>query len=41
MSSLPNTNLFLIGLSTPISSVFQILLCLFAFTYFEKKRKGS
>jgi len=39
MSSLPNTNLFLIGISTPISSVFQIILCLAAYKYFENKRK--
>ncbi len=38
MSSLQNTNLFLIGISTPISTVFQIILCLAVFGHLEKKR---
>lgn len=37
MSSLPNTNLFLIGISTPISTVFQIIICLAVYKYLTNK----
>lgn len=37
--SLPNTNIFFIGLAAPVSSFFQILLCLGMFIYIEKHRK--
>ena len=37
MSSLPNTNLFLIGISTPISTVFQIIICLGVYKYLTNK----
>ncbi|MBQ6901993.1 MAG: MATE family efflux transporter [Oscillospiraceae bacterium] len=40
-SSLKNTNIFLIGLSAPVSSVIQILLCIGAFIYFSKKKHFS
>lgn len=39
MRSLPNTNLFYIGLSTPIATVFQILLCVIYFFATDKKMK--
>ena len=38
--SFPNTNIFLIGLAAPISSLFQIMLCIGMFIYIEKKKKG-
>lgn len=37
MSSLPNTNLFYIGLSTPISTIVQIVLCLGFMWYMHRK----
>ena len=37
MSSLPNTNLFLIGLGTPASTLAQIVMCV-GFMYYLKKR---
>ncbi len=39
MRSLPNTNLFFIGLATPISTVFQIALCVIYFLVTNKKLK--
>lgn len=38
MSRLPDTDLFLIGLSTPASTVLQIVLCLGYFALLKKKR---
>ena len=35
---LPDTDLFLIGLSTPASTVLQIVLCLGYFALLKKKR---
>lgn len=40
MRSLVNTNLFYIGLATPISTVFQIALCLIYFFVTNKKLMG-
>ena len=40
-SSLPGTTLFHIGLATPASSVFQILLCLLFMFYKKQKKKTS
>ena len=37
MSNIPNTNLFLIGISTPISTVFQIIICLAVYKYLTEK----
>ena len=37
MSSLPDTNLFLIGLGTPASTLAQIVMCV-GFMYYLKKR---
>lgn len=39
MRSLPDTNLFFIGLSTPISTVFQIILCVIYFFATNRKLK--
>ena len=39
MKSLPNTNLFLIGLSTPIATFCQILMCFGYYFYIRKKDK--
>ncbi|MFI3201212.1 MAG: MATE family efflux transporter [Eubacteriales bacterium] len=39
-STLPNTNLFLIGLSTPSSTLLQIFLCL-GYYYYTKKKVTS
>ncbi len=39
MRSLPNTNLFYIGLATPISTVFQITLCVIYFLVTNRKLK--
>ena len=33
--------LFLIGLGTPVSSAVQIILCLAALLYFQKKEKNK
>lgn len=39
MRSLPDTNVFYIGLATPISTVFQIILCVIYFAAINKKLK--
>ena len=39
MLSLPNTNLFYIGLATPIATLFQIVLCVIYFAATNKKMK--
>ena len=39
MSSLENTNLFRIGLATPISSFFQILLCVIFWLYTNRRKR--
>ena len=41
MRSLPNTNLFFIGLATPISSVFQVSLLVIYFFAINKKLKAQ
>ena len=41
MSKLPNTTLFHIGLGTPVSSVFQIVLCLGFMVYVSRSNKMS
>lgn len=41
MSTLPETTLFLIGLGTPASSVFQILLCLGFLIYTNRNLSGK
>lgn len=41
MSSLPNTTLFYIGLATPASSIFQIMLCLLFMAYKNHKHISS
>ena len=41
MRSLPNTNLFYIGLATPTSTVFQIALCVIYFLVINKKLKAQ
>lgn len=38
MSQLDNTSLFLIGLATPISSMVQIILCIIAYVFYNKRR---
>lgn len=37
MSRLDNTSLFLIGLATPISSMVQIILCIIAYVFYNKR----
>ena len=36
MSHIDNASLFYIGLTTPISSVVQIILCLIAYNYYKR-----
>ena len=40
MQQIGNGSLFLIGLSTPCSTVIQIIMCFIAFFYFKKNRKA-
>lgn len=39
MASLPNTNLTLVGLSTPITTVYGILFFLVCFAWLKRKQR--
>lgn len=41
MSSLPNTNLTLIGIAAPAATIFGILLNVIYFIYYDKKLKKN